>query len=193
MQTSSRALYSSTSNSATEKCEARANEWRFTTFDLRLSPFRVDLDGLLYTLVALSYPAREIYWRKSRLTLITRTLFTCQEFRSSKTGQRAQWFYNFPSSVFDAQDAIHWFKLYCHLWRRFMLVKWNSGYGEMMENLWQFITYLNFSDVLISELPQRTVQTLVSNSDFALVIETSSGSRVFLSDDTGLRILRPEQ
>jgi len=56
MQTSSRALYSFTNNSATEKCEARANEWRFTTFDFRLSPFSVDVDGPLYTLVSPSYP-----------------------------------------------------------------------------------------------------------------------------------------
>jgi len=39
----------------------RANEWRITAFDLHLSPFRVDLDGPLYTLVPPSYPERDAY------------------------------------------------------------------------------------------------------------------------------------
>ena len=135
MQTSIRALY----NSVTEKYEARASEWRFTTFDLRLSPFRVDLDGPLYTLVPPSYRPNETYWKRSRLAHIRWTLFTCQEFRSYKTGQRASWFCNFPSSVFNAQDVVSWLSF--NVAYEEILCSWNGTMHteKWWKNLWQFI------------------------------------------------------
>jgi len=51
-----------------EEYEARAYVWDSTKFQLRFSPFWVDSDRSLYTLVLPFHLARETYWRRSHIT-----------------------------------------------------------------------------------------------------------------------------